>query len=293
MLSVLIPIYNFNVVSFVLELKQQCKQLQIDYEILCIDDASALYKEDNNVLKNQEQIIYKELPKNVGRASIRNLLAEEAKYNNLLFLDCDSTVNDDKFVKRYVDLFEKAPVVYGGRNYSKQAPQSNTYFRWWYGVNRETISCTSRKEMPYQSFMTNNFLINKEVYLSIRLDESIKGYGHEDTMFGIALKQQRVEILHIENPLCHIGLESFDEFIDKTKQGLVNLNELLNAGKIDDSVKVAKVYKKIKGTFLEGVLFNYFKKNEQKILTKLKNKKPNLKWFDFYKLGYLISLNKS
>ena len=40
MLSILIPIYNYNSYPLVQELHKQCLESDIDFEILCQDDAS-------------------------------------------------------------------------------------------------------------------------------------------------------------------------------------------------------------------------------------------------------------
>ena len=51
MLSILIPVYNYNVVPLVLELHKQCLECEIDFEILCQDDAS------NSELNEENEII--------------------------------------------------------------------------------------------------------------------------------------------------------------------------------------------------------------------------------------------
>lgn len=295
MLSVLIPIYNFDVVPFVKDLAKQCALCKIDYEIICLDDGSTVdFKTKNSILTNETGVIYEELPANVGRSKIRNLLAEKAKYENLLFLDCDSSTNDASFIERYIAKIDGRSVIYGGRNYALNKPENpNEYFRWWYGVKRETIATTARQKNIYSHFMTNNFCIPKSIYQSIKLDETIKGYGHEDTLFGIELKQNKVPILHIDNPLCHIGLEDFDTFIRKTEEGIFNLNQLLNQNKVDESIKLLKAYKLIKRLGLEPVIYAYYQKNKRAILKKLQKEKTSLRWFDSYKLGYLVSLRKS
>jgi len=295
MLSVLIPVYNFDVVPFVQDLVNQCVSNNILFEIICLDDCSDKeFKAKNSVLGNQEHIIYEELPENIGRSKIRNRLAEQAKYENLLFLDCDSKINDTNFIANYIAEIDNKSVVYGGRNYEKNKPKNSAvYFRWWYGVNRETISSAERKKAVYNHFMTNNFCIPKSIFLSIKLDETLKGYGHEDTLFGIELKKNKVPINHIENPLCHIGLEDFETFISKTEEGIVNLNKLINQHKVDESIKLLRAYKKVKKLKIERYIFSYYKRNRSKILKKLQKETPSLKWFDFYKLGYLVSLRKS
>ena len=141
--------------------------------------------------------------------------------------------------------------------------------------------------------MTNNFCIPKAIFQRIKLDETIEGYGHEDTFFGIELKQKQVPILHIENPLCHIGLEDFELFIEKTEEGIFNLNKLLNEQKVDESIKLLKGYKMIRKFMLEALILSYFQKNKRTILMKLQKEEANLMWFDFYKLGYLVSLRKA
>lgn len=295
MLSVCIPIFNFDVNLLVTHLHEQCVNAGIEFEILCIDDASdKKYVEFNSNISNLKNVNYTLLEENVGRSKIRNLLAQNARYNSLLFLDCDSELVDNDFIKRYVDSIKEGAVIYGGRCYRNQpSEEANEYFRWWYGINREVISVQERKKSPYHSFMTNNFLIPKNTYLSIKLDENLKGYGHEDTLFGIELENQNVSICHINNPLCHIGLEEFDEFLRKTKEGIKNLVFLSNKKMLSEEVRLLKFYKKIKAFGLDKSVLKYYQKNEQKIITKLQEKECNLKWFDVYKLGYLISLMRS
>ncbi|MGB0882840.1 MAG: glycosyltransferase family 2 protein [Vicingaceae bacterium] len=295
MLSVLIPVYNFDVVFFVKDLAKQCADCKIDFEILCLDDCSSEnFRIKNATLKSVENVCYEELPNNIGRSKIRNRLAQKAKYENLLFLDCDSKTNDNQFIARYLKNINGKSVVYGGRNYQQNKPENTVeYFRWWYGVNRETINSQERNKAVYSHFMTNNFCVPKAIYQQIKLDETIIGYGHEDTLFGIELKQKQVPINHIDNPLCHIGLEDFETFIQKTEEGISNLSQLINEGKVDDSIRLLKGYRLIKKMGLESIVFSYYKKYRTKILTKLQKENVNLKWFDFYKLGYLVSLRKS
>ena len=294
MLSILIPVYNFDVVPFVKDLAAQCLLCNISFEIICLDDFSdEVFKTKNGVLKHLENVFYEELPSNIGRSKIRNRLAEQAKFENLLFLDCDSKTNDSNFIKNYITSIADKSVVYGGRNYDTHKPlNSLENFRWWYGVNRETIDAEQRKKAMYSHFMTNNFCIPKVIYQQIKLDETIKGYGHEDTLFGIELKNKQVLILHIENPLCHIGLESFELFIGKTEEGISNLNMLLNDEKVDESIRLIKAYRFVHQLGLSRILLCYWKKNKSNILKKLQKEQANLIWFDFYKLGYLVSLRK-
>src|ERR1044071_5613337 len=101
MLSILIPVYNFDVTGLAASL--QASETNIPFEIICLDDGSApMFKAINKKIAGLENIIYEELPQNIGRSKIRNLLAERAKYEYLLFLDCDSTAVSGRFLSSYV-----------------------------------------------------------------------------------------------------------------------------------------------------------------------------------------------
>lgn len=81
-------------------------------------------------------------------------------------------------------------------------------FDFQYGHKREEKSAQTRNKTPYQAFTSFNMLIPKKVFLAIKFDESITKYGHEDTLFGIMLEKEKKEILHINNPLYHKGIEN-------------------------------------------------------------------------------------
>ena len=90
MISICIPVYNFNITSLVNELSNQVNSLNIPCEIIVIDDCSENFKRINKI--ECEKHTYIELSENIGRARIRNLFLKYAKYEYLLFLDCDSLV---------------------------------------------------------------------------------------------------------------------------------------------------------------------------------------------------------
>jgi predicted glycosyltransferase involved in capsule biosynthesis len=140
--------------------------------------------------------------------------------------------------------------------------------------------------------MTNNFLIHKKVFLSIRLNENIVGYGHEDTMFGIRLKENSVMIKHINNPVVHIGLEDFDEYIEKTLEGLRNLLFISNVVNIDDTVRLYRFLSIAKKYKIDGLIERLERLLEERIIKNLKSNRPILKGFDLFKVGRLIALEK-
>ena len=248
MLSILIPVFNFDIRELVSDLILQSKACHIDFEILCYDDGSLPdYKKMNAILYQQEHVVYKELPANIGRSKIRNLLASEARYDYLLFLDCDSKLNRPDFIAAYLNFSSPDLVLCGGRDYDKAPPENLAYFlRWYYGIKRETIPAAVRQEKPYKSFMTNNVFIPKALFFTIRFDETVTGYGHEDTLFGNVLRKKNKTIRHLENPLTHIGLEPADTFIQKTEEGLRNLKTILGQDIQLEEVQILNYYEGLK-----------------------------------------------
>lgn len=289
MISILIPIYNFDIRELVHTLHDQAVAAKVPCELICFDDGSAqAYKSKNGSISKLDRVIYRELPENQGRAKIRNLLADAAKYDYLLFMDCDAAVPDAFYVQRYAESVHPGVVLYGGRIYANKKPSNSTYYlHWLVGKNREESSAEERLEAPYHSFMTNNFLIPRSLFYKVRFDERLKQYGHEDTLFGLELKQQGIPILHINNPLEHIGLEPNERFLEKTEQALQNLWFLWKEqAPIETSLLSA--YDKLKQFRLVGLAGLVFRAVRSNIKNQVLSSKPSLFWFDLYKLGYFV-----
>jgi len=119
MLSICIPIYNFDVTGLVVTLHQQAVRQNIAAEVVCIDDCSdeAFRAKNKDICNTYGKYI--QLEENVGRAKIRNLFLQYAIYDYLLFLDCDSVLIASNFVKKYTEAIIKsnAKVLCGGRIY--------------------------------------------------------------------------------------------------------------------------------------------------------------------------------
>jgi hypothetical protein len=238
-----------------------------------------------------------ELDKNIGRARIRNRLAGMAQYSSLLFMDCDSEVSSDKFIENYLPYCGKELVVCGGRNYKDDPPEESEYLlRWLYGVMREQWSVQIRSRNPYRSFMTNNFLLSRSVMLQIQFDESIVQYGHEDTLFGLELRKKNVPVIHIQNPLIHIGLEIAAEFLRKTSEGIENLLTLVHNGKIDQKdfrdIRLLRAYGILKKYRLVKIYLFFYNFIANAVIRNLLGSNPSIMAFDLYKLSLLSQLIK-
>ena len=274
-----------------------------------LDDGSERdFKYYNKSVKDLPHVVYEELSTNLGRSKIRNELGKRAKFDLLIFMDCDSKVVSESYIKNYLDSIEflqklKAfkkgkskisvaqSLIYGGRCYQRSRPKlSRNHFHWHYGIKREQSTALSRKKQPYHSFMTNNFLIPKHIFLDILFDENLTQYGHEDTLFGLELKKREIPIIHIDNPLEHIGLETTKVFIEKSKKAIQNLYYLSQRNELIET-KLLSYFKKLKRFGLVNLMAGFFDIYELKLLNNFQSKSPNLKLFDLYKLGYLCKIS--
>ncbi|HKK58420.1 MAG TPA: glycosyltransferase [Salinivirga sp.] len=235
MITICIPVYNQRVYPLVNQLDRQIKNSRAQVDICLIDDAS---EQDIRELNRQEcgklaRII--ELENNVGRAKIRNLFLKYVESGYLLFLDNDVEIPSTKFIDNYINAIstEKYAVIVGGHQYQKQKPAKKYRLRWKYGNKREQTKAKERNLNPYKSFMTSNFLISRNVFNSVQFNESMTGYGHEDTLFGYELKKHKIKIAHLDNPVQKKYLDTNDEFLRKTNEGLISLTLLLKITKYD------------------------------------------------------------
>ena len=297
MLSVCIPLYNYDVTPLVKKLVEQSNLNSLPVEILVFDDGSTTaYKEHNRKIKKYSEVIYLELEKNLGSAAIRNKLASEAKYDRILFLDSDSDIHP-AFIKNYIPfLAEDNMIVYGGRVHPELLPSNDKSLRWKVGKIKEDHNAARRSKVPNKSFMSNNFLVKKELFNSISFDETIERSGHEDTMYGIELELKGIKIIHIDNPVVHIGLESNDEFILKTKQRLETLKYLTH--KYNDNhllskrITILKYFNLVESCKLISLLGVIYKMTQTMLEKNLCSKNPSMWLYDIYKLGYYSKLKK-
>ena len=293
MLSICIPAYNFNITSLIKELSNQIELLNVQAEIIVIDDASENFKDINkSECEKHSQITYIELNYNIGRSKIRNLFLKYVKYDYLLFLDCDSMIKTKTFLSNYIRIIKKIEpkVVCGGRIYNTKLPKREKRLRWKYGLLRESQPCRVREQSPNKSFMTNNFLISRKIFIENQFDERIEKYGHEDTLFGLNLIKNNIKISHTENPILNGDEELNREYLNKTKEGIANLVDILNYTNYDktliENIKILKFYHKIRK--IELIIYLSFVLSKPLINFLLTKGYVSLFLFDYYKFGLLI-----
>ena len=287
MLSILIPVYEYDVSSLIEEVHGQVSSLEISFEIICLNDASSS-KNPHPGLSNFKWL---ENEVNLGRAKSRNKLVSVAMYNNLLFLDADMQLANPKFIENYIGELKTTSVLCGGIAYQQKAPVDAFKLRWNYGRKYETRCALDRSEEPYASFMTGNFLATKEILSKHPFDGSLTTYGHEDTLLGKALLEDAITIEHIENPAIHLGLEENEEFIGKTKEGLKSLHQLYIDKKITRHYSgVIKTFENLRKSGMLYIMISFISLGERLFYPKLVIQGKYLWLFQLLKLKWFVEL---
>lgn len=293
MISVLIPVFNFDVTNLVTELQRQLIAENIPYEFIVIDDHSTNFSAENSNLELFPNLKFIELKKNIGRSKIRNLLASKAIYEWLLFLDADAFPSRDNFISNYLSEIKKNDFWFycGGVEYKNKKPRNDSVLRWKVGKNREEVGILVRKQSPGRYFFSANFLIKKTLFKENQFNENIEKYGYEDFLFSFELFKKNIEICHVENAIYHLEDEGTETYLKKVKESLSNLLMLKKTGNIDNAnLKLWTKYLDLKKYHLNKLFDNSF---FYKILEmNLKSTNPSLLIFDIYRLAYLSYLDK-
>lgn len=291
-ISLLIPVYDYDLVALVQSMKNALGLVPEFYEILIGDDgSSAEYREKYKSLEGDKiRVIFSE--KNIGRAAIRNRLALEAKGDFLLFIDADAMLpgTAEAYMLKWIPFMKLSRVQNGGIVYHDSPPgDPDKLLRWKYGKWREQRKAIERNRHPHAGFSTFNVLIEKSVFSKIRFNEELKQYGHEDTLMGYQLKKAGIDILHIDNGLMHEGLESNRDFLNKTKLGIENLSKLYDnvtdKKSFSETVRILRFYNKLRFLGLTRIFAAIFIRYRDRMEIRLDSSNISLILFSIYKMS--------
>jgi glycosyltransferase involved in cell wall biosynthesis len=295
MLDICIPVLNYDVTTLVYSLHRQCTNNCIKFRILIFEDGSTTeFIKINKAIESLPDILYFVYSENIGRSAARNFLINKSTENFLLFLDCDSRVDNDNFISNYLKNTEYN-VVCGGTKYVPEQKQAKGSLRYKYGIGREMIPAAKRNDNPNSAFAANNFMISSEALKKVKFREFLKAYGHEDSLFGYELKINGFNIHHIDNQVIHAGIEDNSDFLKKTEDGIKNLLIIESSDLVDrtftNEIRIIKFYHKLKKLHIvwaPSILFSLFKNKIKNHL--LFSHNPCLFLFDLYKIGYYCKL---
>ncbi len=308
LLSILLPLYNRVPLPLIADLQAAAAGLLApsDWEICCLDDASSDARAWEGWLKTDlsahANIRNVRAEQNLGRARARNRLAEWARGNWLLFLDGDmgfegGTEEARAFLRAYLEAMRASEgqqvAICGGHRYTAQAPQAaELYLHWFYGSQREVRSVEERQKLGGSGFTSSNFAAPRALMLDLPFDANLRGYGHEDTLWGEAAKAQGVQFLHIESPVFHEGIERAEVFFAKSLQAVDTLR-LLHCERDLSGLQIRLFQRAIwlrrwRIAWLMRLIFWLWGGFWRRHL--LRARRINLLWFDLYRLGYLLRI---
>jgi glycosyltransferase involved in cell wall biosynthesis len=291
MISVLIPVYNYNVRNLINSIKSQLLTANIKFEIIIIDDASSTFVNENSKIKEEDTIHFYSLAKNIGRSKIRNLLVEKAKFDWLLFLDADVLPVNSNFIANYIAKMQATSKDIIAGNIIYDAKQSLPHLlRWKYGKVKEQKPLNARKNSPILNCRGANFAIKRNVASNFNFPTLKENYGFIDTRFFLQFQKKQVCV--IENPVYHLGIEDNVVFLNKTKQAVKNAQYLLKNNK-SLAMQIALISSYMKFRFMKQILAKAYLMLSYLITKNLTSKKPSITLFQIYKLLYLSYLDVS
>lgn len=290
MLSILIPTYNEDCTALVSELLTQARAcLDGHYEIIVGDDGSTRpdVRAAIRRLGGLEGVRCIEMTCNVGRAKIRNHLADQSHGDYLLFIDSDARVCRSDFVARYARAAQPDVVVCGSLVNTPTPPSARYSLRFRYEAAAVRLrSLPYRRKHPYAQFTAFNFMIPRDMFMAIRFNEHITDYGYEDALLGYELKQRGIKVEQIDNQLVHTGIDTNEAFIDKTHRSLCTLRSLGSAA--CHYSRLARTARRLRP--LRPLIVGTHHLLGSLMLKNLMGPKPSLRVFTLYKLGYYCSL---
>lgn len=291
MLSILIPTHDHTCYKLVSDLHAQAERLGVPYEILVCEDGSkdrvsVIANHKMTELSNCRHIINKD---NRGQATVRNQLAQAAVYEWVLFIDSDAAVENDDFLSTYMRSIGTEDVLVGGLYHvsHNDDPMKTLRFKYEKEADKTRAACY-RQLNPYDKFTAFNVMMRRSVFLCIQFDKNCCQYGYEDALFGMELKRRGIQILHIDNPLLHTGIDDNTAFLRKTETALQTLLSL--HGRLQGGSRVESLYERFRRLRLAWLLRLCYASFGGVMRSNLLSANPSLAVFSLYKLCYYASL---
>lgn len=293
MISILIPVFDYNAFALVESLEKQGLKLGIPFQIICADDASFSKKnsvnQNINSLTNAQFIEHK---KKLGRVCNRQYLAEKALYDQILFLDVDVVPKNSDFLEKYIQEMRLGNyIVFGGLCYDTKTTKSSNSLRYFFGKKREEVAAKIRNRNRYKHIISSNFMFKKSVFLQINgmLTKHV-GYGM-DYAFGALLCANNIGVKHIDNPVIHLGVDQNDVFLKKAENSMHVIYMLHKEFQLKKyHINILKAYALMRFLKINGIVGKLLGLFDKVILKNIMGQKPILILFDMYRLGYLCRI---
>lgn len=290
MISILIPVYQYDIGALLSVLREQCEGKPV--RIICLDDASpdpALVRRNREAAEKAGSLFLSN-ESNQGRTRCRNRLAGAADTDFLLFLDADVMPVSADFIDRYLDAVREADTdaFFGGYRY-REDPVPGCMLRWEFGRKRESQTAAERQAHPYRHIFSGNLLIRKSLFEAIPFpDENTYGF---DLLLSAALAESKAKVRHPDNPIWHDGLEPDAVFFAKSLQAVqARFRFLATHPALAVTNPMTRRFLQLRRLRLLGLAKAAFRLWEPLLKKRILAREPDLFCFDLYRLGYLCTL---
>lgn len=226
-ISVLAPFLRDDPDALIRQLDTEAAALNGQVELILMDDGTndaaltARLKATLNGLSLPARLIT--LDANEGRAKGRNRLTTAARGQAFMFLDSDMKPDTPHFLQNWADLFAAdAPAVAFGGFSLDQAPTDARFavHRALSGAS-ECVPAAERAKTPEKYVYTSNLLVRRDVFDLETFDPGFTGWGWEDVEWAMRVSK-RFQVIHIDNPATHMGLDTVADLARKFDQGAAN-----------------------------------------------------------------------
>lgn len=298
-LSILIPVFNWDVKELLRKLSHQAEVIQDRWpiEILVKDDGSDEFYDIGSMVNELPLVRYESFSVNKGRVAVRNDLIQMANGSHILFLDADMLPDNDDFLHSYIGMAEAGnDIICGGISYQQVTEVDDEYSFYLYKSKKtEALPAFVRNQTPWRYLFTSNIMLRREIVKEVMFDHRFSGYGFEDVEWAIRLAAS-YSIIHIDNSCTHMGLMKKKQVLSRMYDSIENYALLLHlhphetAG--SPASKAAKILKILPDKILHGAdhvlekLFFFFPWNfpafvvfqcKKMVLLTLKTKKQRRK----------------
>jgi hypothetical protein len=202
-----------------------------EVEFVLIDDGSGSASLLSNVIEAAAAtgaaariIIWGE---NGGRAAARNRLIDEARGEHVLFLDADMVAESAAFLSIWLGVIatQEPVVAFGGLSLHGAKATAETALHHALFGRSDCLPARIRTRRGAQAVSTSNLLVQRDFLVQHPFDGQFTGWGFEDVDWALGAARE-TEILHVDNPAAHIGLDDVATLMRKSAEAGPNFARL-------------------------------------------------------------------
>ena len=183
--------------------------------------------------------------------------------------------------------------MFGGFAYKTAKPDNNYLLRWTYGQKCEALTANERNANPYKVTIAANMLFRIKAFEALQLDSMGNLYAM-DYYFGALLKEKGIQILHLDNQVYHLGIETSQKYLRKKERAAETLLKLYSEDKIhnhsNDLLRLFIQLKKLKLTSLMATIHQLLLPLIRKNLT---GSNPNIIFLQIHKIGHMCYIYRN